>query len=166
MAAGTLIKVQEYLSTSYSPDREYLDGTVVERNVGEWDHSTLQTDLSTYLNNRSREWGVRVVVEQRVQVKATRFRIPDICVVLRPQIVEQILTSPALACIEILSEDDRWSDVQEKVDDYFAFGVRYVWVINPRSRKAYEFTAVGMHEVNELRTEEPQTTVPLPALFE
>lgn len=55
MAAGTLISVQEYLSTSYSPDREYVDGVVVERNLGERDHSRLQTDLSTYLNVRSRE---------------------------------------------------------------------------------------------------------------
>jgi hypothetical protein len=30
-----LISVREYLSTSYSPDREYVDGRIVERSVGE-----------------------------------------------------------------------------------------------------------------------------------
>ena len=32
----------EYLATSYRPDREYVDGAVVERNLGEHDHSRLQ----------------------------------------------------------------------------------------------------------------------------
>ena len=33
MGAGTLISVEEYLRTSYSPDKEYVDGVLVERNV-------------------------------------------------------------------------------------------------------------------------------------
>jgi hypothetical protein len=37
MAAATLVSVKEYLSTSYSPDREYLDGRIVERNLGRED---------------------------------------------------------------------------------------------------------------------------------
>lgn len=60
----------------------------------------------------------------------------------------------------------RWSQVQERIDDYLAFGVRHVWVIDPGSRKAYEFTSEGMHEVKELRAEEPAISIPLPALFE
>jgi hypothetical protein len=31
----TLVSLQEYLDTDYSPDREYVDGVVVERSVGE-----------------------------------------------------------------------------------------------------------------------------------
>ena len=155
----------EYLSTSYRPDCDYVDGLVLERNVGERDHSRVQTDLSTYLNVRSSQWGIHVFVEQRVQVKATRFRVPDICLVAGAEPDEQILTSPPLACIEILSKDDRWSQVQERIDDYLTFGVRYVWVIDPRSRKAYEFTAEGMREVRELRMNDPEIYVPLEALF-
>jgi Uma2 family endonuclease len=166
MAAGTLISVAEYLSTSYSPDCDYVDGVVVERNVGERDHSCVQGLLVGYLVNRRKEWKIHVFPEQRVQVKPTRFRVPDVCVVAGAQPVEQIFTSPPLVCIEILSQDDRWSRVQERIDDYLAFGVRYVWVIDPRSRKAYEFTAKGMHEVSELRTEHPEIIVPLPELFE
>jgi Uma2 family endonuclease len=165
MAAGTLISVAEYLSTSYRPDCDYLDGVVLERNVGERDHSRVQTDLSTYLNVRSSQWGIHVFVEQRVQVKATRFRVPDICLVAGAEPDEQILTSPPLACIEILSKDDRWSQVQERIDDYLTFGVRYVWVIDPRSRKAYEFTTEGMREVRELWMKDPEISVPLEALF-
>ena len=38
-----LATVEDYLNTSYPDgDREYLDGAVVERNVGTPDHSALQ----------------------------------------------------------------------------------------------------------------------------
>jgi hypothetical protein len=42
MERSTLISVEEYLNTSYRPDREYIDGALLERNVGERAHSRLQ----------------------------------------------------------------------------------------------------------------------------
>ena len=42
MGSATLISVAEYLTTAYSPDRDYVDGEVVERNLGELDHSSIQ----------------------------------------------------------------------------------------------------------------------------
>jgi Uma2 family endonuclease len=165
MELQALITVGEYLTTTYRPDREYLEGMVVERNVGERDHSRVQTDVSAYLNVRSDDWGIRVFVEQRVQVKPERFRVPDICVVAGPEPDEQIFTSPPLAAIEILSKDDRWYEVQERVHDYLSFGVHYVWILDPRSRKAHLCTTHGMHEVTELRSENPEFVVPLAAVF-
>src|SRR5437762_2335461 len=42
MSVGTLLSVENYLNTSYSPDMEYRDGVLVERNVGEKEHARLQ----------------------------------------------------------------------------------------------------------------------------
>lgn len=42
MATAVLISLVEYLRTSYRPDCDYLDGEVVERNFGEFDHSSAQ----------------------------------------------------------------------------------------------------------------------------
>lgn len=163
----TLVPVEEYLHASYGPDREYLDGRVVERNVGELDHSELQTELSTFLNVRRRRWGIRVYVEQRVQVKPTRFRVPDICVVSGPRPQGPILTEPPLLCIEILSPEDRVAEMQERIDDYLEFGVRYVWVIDPRKQRAWIYTAGGAQEAREgvLRTADPEIVVPLREIF-
>ena len=166
MERSTLVSVEEYLSTSYRPDREYVDGTLVERNVGEKDHSGLQMALSAYLYNRREEHGIHVFPEQRVQVKPTRFRVPDICVVSGEEPREQILTSPPFACIEILSKDDRMSEMQERIDDYLSFGVSYVWVLDPRTKRVYVHTADGSHEVREaLRTQNPEIVVPLSEIF-
>src|ERR1051326_4137326 len=45
MSVGTLVTLEEYLNTAYSPDREYVDGVVVERNVGERPHGSYKPGL-------------------------------------------------------------------------------------------------------------------------
>jgi len=166
MQTEELISVREYLATAYDPDCDYVDGVVEERNLGERDHASLQMAVSAYFYERRKEWGIHVFPEQRVQISPTRFRVPDVCVVAGPEPEEQILSVPPFICIEILSPEDRLSKIRERMDDYLKFGVPYVWLLDPRTRKAYRWTTAGMSEVSELRTENPDTCVPLEALFE
>ena len=166
METGTLVSINEYLSTSYDPDCDYIDGVIEERNLGENDHANLQTAIAIYFGSRRKEWGIYVVVEQRVQVSPTRFRVPDVCVVVGGRPKEQIFRTPPFICIEILSPEDRLSRMRARVDDYLSFGVPYVFLLDPATCKAYRWTAQGMHEVSELRTEAPEIVVPVAALFE
>ncbi|MBZ5728855.1 MAG: Uma2 family endonuclease [Acidobacteriia bacterium] len=166
METGALVSINEYLSTSYDPDCDYVDGVIEERNLGENDHADLQSAILAYFRFRRKEWSVYAVVEQRVQVSTTRFRVPDVCVLLGERPKEQIFRTPPFMCIEILSPEDRLSRVRERMDDYLSFGVPYVWLFDPAIRKAYRWTAEGMHEVKELRTESPEIVVPVAALFE
>jgi Uma2 family endonuclease len=78
--------------------------------VGEWAHSRLQTILNACLCERE-TLGIRVVTEQRVQVADTRYRVPDVCLVAGDEPNEQILTSPPFICVEILSKNDRMSEM-------------------------------------------------------
>lgn len=165
MRTGELTSVHEYLSTSYDPDCDYVDGVLVERNVGEKDHSKLQVRLLMQFGIRAQEWDISVFPEQRVQVKPDRFRIPDVCAVRKPEPDDQIFTSPPFIFIEILSKDDRMSEMQQKVDDYLSFGVPHVWILDPKTRKAWRCTGQGMLETTELRTEDPAIAVPLDSLF-
>ena len=161
------VPIQDYLASNYRPDREYLEGELLERNVGEWDHSKLQARLIVYLSQLSSIEQIHVVPEQRVQVSRARFRVPDVCMVVGPEPKEQILTSPPFLCIEILSRDDRMSEMQERIDDYLRFGVRYVWVLDPRVKRAFAFTGAGVSQPVDqvLQTENPELFVPLSALF-
>jgi Uma2 family endonuclease len=167
MATGTLVSVEEYLNTSYHPDCDYIDGRIVERNVGERDHSELQAELIIYLSALRSKLGLHIFPEQRVQISPTRYRVPDICVVVGPRPSTQILQEPPFLCIEILSKDDRVGDMQEKIDDYLGFGVPYVWVINPKNRKAHEHTASSIREVKDgnLSTQNPDITVSLAEIY-
>jgi Uma2 family endonuclease len=167
MPARTLISVEEYLATSYRPDCDYVDGEVVERNLGTRDHAWLQTAIAAYFFNRRRQWNVTVFTELRIRVKPTRVRIPDVCVLLGDT-DEQVLTQPPFLCIEVLSPKDRMSRVRQRIADYFEMGVPYVWVLDPETRQAYTATpAEGLREVKTgvLKTENPALEVPLSELF-
>ena len=43
MSTVAVVSIEEYLSTSYRPDCDYVDGEVRERNLGEYPHSNLQS---------------------------------------------------------------------------------------------------------------------------
>jgi len=168
MGAATLVSVEEYLSTSYSPDREYIDGRIVERNLGEKTHSLIQGNLLGWFWDRRKHLPIRAFPEQRVQVSSTRYRVPDVTVVKTSQSQGEIFTSPPHLCIEILSKDDTMVYMQEKIDDYLNFGVPYVWIINPRLRKGYVATKAGMVEAASgvLETSDPEIRVPVAELLD
>jgi Uma2 family endonuclease len=167
MGIPVLTSVDEYRRTVYRPDCDYVDGVVVERNVGERDHSIVQGALLAWMHARRRQLGIYVFPEQRVQVKATRFRVPDLCVTAGPKPDEQVFTKPPFLCVEILSPEDRTERVQERISDYLDLGVRFVWLISPEARKAWVYTPDRFYEVKDgkLRTEGPDIEVPLEEIF-
>jgi Uma2 family endonuclease len=136
MSTGTLVPVEEYLATGYRPDREYLEGQIKQRHLGEYDHARLQSRLMLYFGNREAELAVSRIVEQRVQVRPRRFRVPDFCLLLAGAPCEQIVQTAPLLAVEVLSPEDRIAEMQDRVDDYLAMGVSAVWVIDPKKRRA------------------------------
>jgi Uma2 family endonuclease len=164
----TLVSVEEYLNTSFDDgDREYVDGAIVERNLGEKTHSKLQRKLVGFFITQESTLQTYCFPEQRVQVKATRFRVPDVCVYIGAEPEEEVFRAPPFLVVEILSKDDRASDLQERIDDYLVFGVDFVWVIDPRRRTGTVHTAGGSWEARDgvLRTRGPNIELPLGELF-
>lgn len=159
--------MEEYLTTVYCPDCDYADGEVLERNLGEREHSYVQVALGSYLFVRRKTWNIEVYPQQRVQVRENRFRVPDLCVVLGGT-KENIFTAPPFLCVEIRSLEDRMSEFLSRIDDYFAMGVPNVWVVDPARRSAYRATAAGdLHRATDiLRTTDPTLEVPLSEIFE
>lgn len=73
---------------------------------------------------------------------------------------------------EVLSPDDSWSDVMQKLREYFGIGVRLVWVVDPKARRVYAYrSTTDVREFGEgdvLPGDEvlPGLTVPLAEIFE
>jgi Uma2 family endonuclease len=111
---------------------------------------------------RQREWNVRALPEQRVQVKQDRFRISDVCVISRDLPIEQILNRPPLLCAEILSKDDTLRSTQDRVDDNLAFGVPNIWVLDPVKRRAYVCSGQGFLEPENGILAIPGTPIQIP----
>ncbi len=133
---ATIIPFDEYMQTSYSPDCEYVDGAIVERNVGKGKHAFTQGKIYLKLSEQALSKRLIVLPEQRVRVSPARVRIPDICIVEQ---LEEIITKPPLLCVEVLSPDDRWPRVNASVADYQMMGVPCVWLIHPYESRAWMF---------------------------
>ena len=74
--------------------------------------------------------------------------------------------------VKVMSPDDRWSDVTDKLEEYFEIGVRVVLVAQPPRRKIFVYRSLIqidiLNETDTLTLEEilPGFSVPVSALFE
>ncbi len=159
------LAIEQYLHTAYSPDCDYIDGEIEERNLGELDHAYLQSLLDRWFGKHEQEWGLRSAVELRVRVSPTRVRVPDVTLLSRSAPREQVITHPPLAVVEVLSPEDRFSRYQERLADYRAMGVRAIWVIDPASRKGYDCSTGSWIEKTDFNIEGTPIVLSLPALF-
>jgi Uma2 family endonuclease len=168
MAATTQISVDEYLRTSYAPDCEFVDGEVLDRNVREKGHSKVQKHLLLYIAQHESRWGVFALQEWRLKLGEQHYRVSDLSIVEGPEPDEAVLSTPPLVCAEILSPEDRMSRMLEKIADYLAFGVKYVWVLDPRTKQTFVHTARGVQRLERgvLRLDHPAIEIPLSDIFD
>lgn len=163
MAVAELVPIAEYLRTTYHPDREYLEGELKERNVGEMEHGDVQSNVLVYV--RLHCGGFWAVVETRAQVKSNRFRIPDVSIVRGGKPKERFFSTPPYVAVEVLSPDDRVAELQSKIDDYLAFGVAAVWILDPETKRAFVHKSGASYEVLDGVLREEDLKVPLAAVF-
>ncbi len=167
-AVNPLVSVYEYLHSVYETDMDYVDGVLEERNLGEHDHSDLQSELITLFRNHRKDWRVKTLVEQRVQVSPTRYRVPDLCVLGASWTRTPIIKVPPLLCIEVLSPEDRLPRVKVKCEDFFNLGVPEIWVFDPVKRDVLILRPGGFSSrLNEgtLALEGTPIQVPLADIF-
>ncbi len=74
------------------------------------------------------------VPEQRVRTTSLRFRIPDLCLLRADAPVEQVVVTPPLLCIEVLSPEDTMRRMLVRVGDFLGMGVPEVWIFDPVER--------------------------------
>jgi len=136
-----LVSVEEYLNTSYpGGDREYLDGLVVERNVGTPSHSALQKILIVHLAAFEKSLQIAVRPECRTRIEETRYRVPDVLVMRRPfRQNSRVVLDPPLLIIEILSPDDRMRETMQRFREYERFGVPHIVQMDPEDRTTFVF---------------------------
>lgn len=165
MPTAVLVPLSEYLGQTYHPDCDYIEGILEERNVGEISHSETQSALTVYARTHFPDFWTGV--EVRVQIKADRFRIPDVTIMRGAKPSGRIITTPPEVAVEVLSPDDRVAAAQERIDDYLAFGVACVWVINTDTRRAWVHTNDGSREAKDgfLRNPVGDLAIPLSAIF-
>ena len=139
MATTTHVPVEVYLRSSYEPDAEYVDGKIEERPMGEREDALWQKAILKWFWQHEKKWGVEVLQELRVQVAATRYRVPDVTVLDRSQPSEQVVTHPPLAVFEILSPEDTLQRLKRRLEDYRLMGIEEIRVIDPQDSTFYRY---------------------------
>jgi Uma2 family endonuclease len=161
---ATHIPIETYLETSYRPDCDYVDGEIEARNLGKREHARLQTAIIVWLAAHSKGWKMDVLTEQRVRVSPSRVRIPDVCLVSLDAPYEDVIATPPLAVVEILSPEDRVRRYNERLEDYRRMGVRHIWVVDPETRMGYDWGA-GWRETDRFTAEGTPVFLDLKEVF-
>jgi Uma2 family endonuclease len=153
MGSATALSIEEYLHTSFPDlDREYRDGEIVERTLPDYLHGKPQALLAAFFLALGKQLSLYPCVETRMRLRPARVLIPDVAV-FHPDEPDALPASPPLIAIEILSPDDRLTEVREKLEEYRMWGVPHVWLVDPRSRRFYTCDA-GLIETSSLRVPE------------
>lgn len=149
VTVSPFVSVEEYLHAVYETDMDYVDGTLEDRNVGEMDHGMVQRMLLFALARFEESLDMVTIIETRIQVQRTRYRVPDVAVVRAENASEQIIVTPPMLCIEVMSPKDRMPRIRTKCSDYLAMGVPAVWIFDGPKQTAYEMTADAFTEVRD-----------------
>jgi Uma2 family endonuclease len=135
--------IEEYLSEPAYEHSEYVNGAVVELNLGTKQHARIASrcayKLEQYLEQHP---GGSVYVELRCRLRIggqTCYRLPDVCYVLSPFEERYLERAPDL-CAEIRSPDDSISNSIAKFADYFANGCKLGWLILPEEQSVLVLT--------------------------
>ena len=149
MATQAAMTVADYLATSWTPDREYVAGEVVERGMPTLFHAWLQIRLGVLLSRLSEHFDVWAGSEGRLRPADDEYRIPDVSLYAGRRPKERVASEPPIVAIEILSPDDKMSDMVAKLRRYREWGVEHVWLADPESQDMWVFGENGLHSVQQ-----------------
>ena len=63
---------------------------------------------------------------------------------------QSFILSTRNGVVEIISKDDRYLDLMQKLEEYREWGVRHIWVIDPSTQRFSMYTELGLQNVSSL----------------
>ncbi len=144
------------LDAYFKKYRDLEDGfkyELVNGNV-EKTHRTMTPAQTFILNNLMRRFigtkayenGGNLFVEIEMLTKPDQIHKPDICYRSAKQIVDGDF-SPSEFVVEVISPNDKFEKVKDKLREYFAAGVKVVWHIFPAHLEVEVYTSARRSDV-------------------
>jgi Uma2 family endonuclease len=142
---------------------ELVDGRIVPMSPTGHEHGYLELRLggrlAAFVADRQLGWVSGGEVGIYTRRDPDRVRGADIVFVSRERLPNRpdkrfIEVAPELV-VEIISPEDRWQDVRQKIEEYFAIGVATVWIVEPANaivlvyRSPTDVTRLGTADVLE-----------------
>ena len=143
---------------------ELVNGRFIEMPPTGRPHGTVETNVAAELRAFVKPRNLGKVMSGEVGIITRRdpdtVRGADVAYISHERLAKAkakgYLDVPPELVVEVVSPSDRWTDVNEKVDEYLACGVDEVWIVDPRTRRV---TCYGSAAV---RTYQPEDTLTAP----
>jgi len=129
---------------------ELVDGRVVPLTPTGHGHGFVESNFAGELRAWARSTGSGRVLTGEVGIYIRRnpdtVRAADVLYISNERYAKRgasgyLDVAPELV-VEVLSPDDRWSDVTEKLEDYFSAGVDRVWVVDAKLRQIFAYRSL------------------------
>jgi Uma2 family endonuclease len=156
---------EDLLTLPDGDEYELVDGQLVERSMGfESSHvgGRLFGRLFVFCEERFPAWLLPADASYQCFPDAPlKVRRPDLSLMWREKLSEaptgHCRIAPDLA-VEVISPNELYVEVEEKIAEYLSAGVRLIWVLNPEKRSVMIYRANGsttfLHAHDELSGEE------------
>lgn len=164
MATQALMPVEDYLRKHFEREPEYRDGILEERAMPDAVHGLYQMLLGVFLGSEILAGRLAVISETRMRLRANRYVLPDVAIVLG-RLTERVPSTAPLAVIEILSPSEAMSGVLVKLREYREWGVQNVWLIDPAQRVIQVFDGHALATTDEFRLPEHGVAISAAQLF-
>ena len=129
---------------------ELVKGEIVSMSPTGFTHGRIENRIGRMLGNFVVKQALGEVVSGEVGIYTGRnpdtVRAADVAFISNERMAQvksksYLDVAPELV-VQVLSPDDAWSDLMEKLDEYFTCGVKTAWVADPRTRQVYVYHAV------------------------
>jgi Uma2 family endonuclease len=136
-----LITGEELLAMGDIGPCDLIDGRIVKMSPTGGEHGNLEFDLGRLLGNfvadRKLGWVLGGEVGIYIRRNPDRVRGADVAFISKQRLPHRPPTGflevvPELV-VEVISPNDVWEEVRQKLEDYFSIGVDRVWVVEPKN---------------------------------
>jgi Uma2 family endonuclease len=150
MATKAQITAEQYLHMTFEHDAEYVRGEIVERSMPDRLHSKIQLRILMAIGRLIQSHPLFPYPELRLRLEARVYRIPDVSVFAGQDPTSNVPSIPPVLAIEILSKDERYHILMQKLEEYRVWGVPNIWVVDPLAKRLSIYYESGLHTVSSL----------------
>ena len=133
---------------------------IEERPNGEWNHANWQAEIVEFFPSRRLEWNIRVATELRVQVSDGNYRVPDVTLTDPNLPIEQVITRPPIAVLEVLSPEDTLTRTMIEFADCERMGIQTILALDPNGQH-FHFSAGKLEPLFVTTIDLPGKRLPL-----
>ena len=134
---------------------ELVKGEIIHLMPTGHPHGFYEVNLATFLNVFVRTHKLGRVLGGEVGIYTHRqpdtVRGADVAFISHERLAQVQSKSFLDVCpeliVEVMSPDDAWSEVNEKLEEYFAVGAQLIWVVDPRRQRLHIYRSLTDLEI-------------------